>query len=74
MTFKSRFIFQLFVIGHVHNVVLTLNNVVNINVGNVNSTLSNFVKASVETGNVDLTLFNVVNLYVYIQNVVSTMI
>ena len=74
MTFESRFIFQLFVTGHVHNVVLTLNNVVNINVGNVNSTLSNFVKANVETENVDLTLFNVVNLYVYIHNVVSTMI
>ena len=60
--------------GHIHNVVLTLPNVLKINVENdtVVSTLSNVVQINVEIDNADSTLLNVVNSDIH--NVVSPLI
>ena len=68
--------FQLFETGHIHKVVLTLKNVVKLDVenNNITSTLSNVVNINVDINNVDLTLLNVVNFNIEIRNVVSTMI
>ena len=62
--------------GHIHNVVLTLPNVLKINVENdtVVSTLSNVVQINVEIDNVGSTLLNVVNSNVDVQNVLSPLI
>ena len=77
------FSFQLFVNGHIYNVVLTLINVVKLKVesSNIVSTLSNVVNINNEIDNVVLTflnvvstLFNVVNFQVGIHNVVSMLI
>ena len=63
--------FQLFENGHIHNVVLTLINVMKLDLENnsIVLTLSNFVNI-----NIELTLFNVANFNVDIHNVVSTLI
>ena len=68
----SKFIFY----GHIHNVVSTWLNVVEIDVENDNvvSTLPNVVQINVEIDNVDSTLFNIVNSNVDVRNVVSTLI
>ena len=62
--------------GHFHNVVLTLTNVVKLDVekDNVVSTLSTVAHINVEIRNVDLTLFEAVNSNIEIDNVVSTLI
>ena len=62
--------------GRFHNVVLTLTNVVKLDVekDNVVSTLSNVVHINVEIHIVDSTLFDVVNSNLEIYNVVSTLI
>ena len=62
--------------GHIRNVVLTLPNVVKIDVENDNvvSTLSNVVQFNVEIHNVVSTLLNVVNYNVDVHNVVSTLL
>ena len=67
--------FQLFVNGHIHNVVSTLINVVKLldENNNVIPTLSN-VHINFEIDNVDSTLLNVVNFNVEKHNVVSTLI
>ena len=68
--------FQLFQNNHIHNVVSTLINVVNLDAENNNivSTLSNAVNINIEIDNVDSRLFDVVNFNVEIHNVVSTLI
>ena len=68
--------FHCFAKGPIHNVVLTLPNVVKPDVENNNvvSTLSDVVHIDVEIHNVDSTLFNVVNFDVEVHNVVSTLI
>ena len=68
--------FQLFENGHIHNVVLTLINVVKLDVENNNIVLtqSNVVNSNVEIDNVDSTLFNIVTFNVDIHNVVSRLI
>ena len=72
--FEWRLIF--FSNGHICNVVLTLINVVKIDVENdkVISTLSNVVQFNVEVHNFASTLLNVVNFNVDVHNVVLTMI
>ena len=62
--------------GHIRNVVLTLPNVVKVDVENDNivSTLSNAVQFNVEKHNVVSTLLYVVNFNIDIHNVVSTLI
>ena len=72
--FESRLIF--FSNGHIRNIVLTLPNVVKIDVenGNVVSTLSNVVQFNVEKHNSVSTLFYVADFNVDIHNVVSTLI
>ena len=72
--FESRLIF--FSNGHIRNIVLTLPNVVKIDVENDNvvSTLSNVVQFNVEIHNVVSTLLNVVDFNVDVRNVVSTLI
>ena len=62
--------------GYIHNVVLTLTNVVKLDVENNSNvlTLSNVANIKVEIENVDVTLFNVVNLNFDIGNVVLTLI
>ena len=62
--------------GHIHNVVLTLPNIVKVDIENDNvvSTLSNVVQFNVEIYNVVSTLLNVVNFNVDVRNVVSTLI
>ena len=74
---KMRFCsFQRFATGHIHNVVLTLINVVKLDVENNNivSTLSKVVGIKVEIDNVDSTLFNVESFNVDKYNFVSTLI
>ena len=68
--------FQLFENAHIHNVVLTLINVMKLDVKNnsIVSVLSNFVNINFEIDNVDMTLLNIVNFNFDIQNVVSTLI
>ena len=68
--------FQLFENGHIQNVVLTLINVVKLDVQNNNIvlTLSKIVNINVEIENVNLMLLNIVNFNVYVHNVVSTLI
>ena len=65
----SKFTFHFFN-GHIHNVVSTWLNVVQIDVenGNVVSTLANIVQINVEIDNVDSTMFNVVNSNVDVHN------
>ena len=60
---------QLFENGHIHNVVLTLINVMKLGVedNNIISTLSNVVNINVQRDKVDLTLSNVVNRYTLIN-------
>ena len=62
--------------GHIRNVVLTLPNVLKIDVENDNvvSTFSNVVQFNVEKYNVVSTLFNVVNFNVDVPNFVLTLI
>ena len=61
---------------HIHNFVLTLINVVKLDVENnyIVSMLSNVVNINLEIDNVDLTSFKVVNFSVQIHNVVSMLI
>ena len=68
--------FQRFATGHIHNVVLTLINVVKLDVENNNivSTLSKLVSIKVEIDNVDSTLFNVESFNVDKYNFLSTLI
>ena len=86
--FDSRSMFYLFIYwfiylfiylfsnGHIHNVVLTLPNIVIIDVesDNIVSTLSKVVEANVEIDNLDSMLFNIVNPFTDAHNVVSTLI
>ena len=77
---KYYFVFELrlnfYSNGHICNVVLTLPNIVKIDVENDNviSTLSKVVDFNVEKQNIVSTLFNVVNFNVDVHNVVSTLI
>ena len=75
-SFFKKIFFCSFQNGHIQNVILTLINVVKLDVENNNiaSRLSNVVNISVEKDSVDLTLFNIANFNVYIHNVVSTLI
>ena len=68
--------FVLFGNGHFHNIVLNFINVVKLDVenGNVVSTLSNVVHINGEIHNIDLTLLDVLNSNVKIRTVVSTLI
>ena len=72
----SRFIFDRFAKGHIHDVVSALPNVVKPDAENNNVvlTLSNVVNINVEIHKVGLTLFNVVNFTIEVHNVVSTLI
>ena len=74
LTWGLIFILLLMVI--IHNVVLTITNVVKIDVENDNVvlTFSNVVQINIEIDNVDSTLFNAVNFNVDVHNVVSTLI
>ena len=74
--FLTRGLIFIFSNGHIHNVVLTLINVVKIYVENdiVVSTLPNVVQINVEMDNVDSTLFNVITFNVDVHNIVSTLI
>ena len=65
-----------FVNGHIHNVVSTLINFIELDVENNNVvlTLPNVVNINVEIDNVDSTLFNGVYFSVEKHNVVSTLI
>ena len=78
--FDSRSVFYLFIYlfsnGHIHNVVLTLPNIVIIDVesDNIVSTLSKVVETNVEIDNFDSMLFNIVNPFTDAHNVVSTLI
>ena len=71
---KAYFLF--FSNGHIHNVVLTLPNVVKIDVKNYNvvSMMSNVVQINFELNNVDSTLLNVANFNVDVHSVVPTLI
>ena len=69
------FSFQLFENGHINNVVSTLINVMKLDLENdVVLTLPNVVNMNVEISKVDSTLFNVVNFNFNIRNVASTLI
>ena len=74
--FWTEVYFLFFLNSHIRNVVLTLPNVVKIDVENDNvvSTLSNVVQFNVEIHNVVSTLLNVVNYNVDVHNVVSTLL
>ena len=66
----------LFSNGHIHNVVLTLPNIVIIDVesDNIVSTLSKVVEINVEIDNLGSMLFSIVNPFTDAHNVVSTLI
>ena len=66
--------FQLFVNGRIHNVVLTLINVVKLDFeNNVVSILYSVVNINVKIDSIDLTLFNMLNFNIEIHNFVSTL-
>ena len=66
--------FQLFVNGRIHNVVLTLINVVKLDFeNNVVSMLYSVVNINVKIDSIDLTLFNMLNFNIEIHNFFSTL-